>query len=75
MHSLRVDLEWNIVASLLFYGISQKELVESWHLWKSSNYCDLERGEFYSPSGKKKLGGISATSLSPATNHESRNLI
>lgn len=32
------------MASLLLYGISQKELVECWHLWESSNYCDLERG-------------------------------
>ena len=44
MHSLSMDFEQTIVASLLLYGISQKELVECWHLWESSNYYDLERG-------------------------------
>lgn len=40
-----MDFGQNIVASLLLYGIFQKELVESWHLWGSSDDCDLERRE------------------------------
>lgn len=70
-----MDFEETIVASLLLYGISQKELVECWHLWESSNYCDLERGGAFSHGGKKLRGISPPRSPAPAPNPGSRNLM